>query len=450
MTETTKTTTRVDAASLAVFRVGFGALMLIATVRFAARGWIDEILDRPTFHFTFTFFEWVKPLPQPWLDVQYAVMAVSASLLMLGVRARLAAGVFFVLFTWAELVEKAAYLNHYFFVSLMALLLTVVRTDQCCALWPEARGVDRGDGRVDVRLLWLFRGQVIVVYAAAGLAKVSSDWLVHAEPLRIWLQHTAHLSVIGPLLSSTFGAHAFSIGGCLFDLTIWAFILWRRTRVVAYVVAIFFHLTVWALFPIGLFSPVMLLAATLLFSPSWPRRFLRSPPVPATTTTTTKWPTLLVAAWLMVQVLLPLRHYAIPGATNWTELGFRFAWRVMLIEKTGVVEYRVVVDGHPAVRVFPDELTELQRRQLRTQPDMIRHYARHLRDRFADAGGHDVAAVHVYADAWASLNGRASQRLIDPAVDLAAVDDSLWSAPWIVPLQTPFPMRVTPSRTGGS
>ena len=445
-TTTALPTTLVDAASVAAFRVGFGALMLVATVRFAARGWIDEILDRPTFHFTFTFFEWVKPLPQPWLDVQYAVMAVSATLLMLGVRARVSAGVFFVLFTWAELIEKAAYLNHYFLVSLVALLLTLVRTDQCFALLPEARSVD-DDGRIDARLLWLFRGQVIVVYAAAGLAKVSSDWLVHAEPLRIWLQHTAHLPVIGPLLSSTIGAHAFSIGGCLFDLTIWAFILWRRTRAVAYVAAVGFHLTVWALFPIGLFSPVMMLAATLLFSPSWPRRLLRLAPKTMTTTpTTTTWPTYLVALWLTVQVLLPLRHYAIAGDTNWTELGFRFAWRVMLIEKTGSVEYRVVVDGKPPVRVFPaDELTELQQRQLRTQPDLIRQYARHLEDTFVAGGARDV---RVYADAWASLNGRAAQRLIDPTVDLASVDDCIWSASWIVPLTTPFPMRMTPSRTG--
>ncbi|HEY1099264.1 MAG TPA: HTTM domain-containing protein, partial [Myxococcota bacterium] len=128
------TTTMVDAASVAVFRAAFGLLMFVATLRFMARGWVDEILAAPSFHFTFSGFSWVRPLPQPWLDVQYVVMATAALCIGLGVRVRLAAGVFFVLFTWAELVEKAAYLNHYYFVSLVALLLTIVRTDQWCAL----------------------------------------------------------------------------------------------------------------------------------------------------------------------------------------------------------------------------------------------------------------------------------------------------------------------------
>lgn len=439
----------VDAASVAVFRAAFGLLMFVATLRFMARGWVDEILAAPAFHFTFSGFSWVRPLPQPWLDVQYVVMATAALCIGLGVRVRLAAGVFFVLFTWAELVEKAAYLNHYYFVSLVALLLTIVRTDQWCALLPERRSVDGdggGGGTIDARWLWLFRGQIVCVYFFAGLAKVDGDWLLHAEPLRIWLQTAGEWPVIGRFMTSSTVAHAMSIIGCLFDLSIWAFILWPRTRVVAYVVAVVFHLTVWKLFPIGLFSPVMLVSATLLFSPSWPRRFMTSATASATTrTTSSRWPTVFVALWLAVQVLLPLRHYAIPGVTNWTERGFRFAWRVMLIEKTGTVEYRVVGGDDDSLRysVFPgDELTAQQHRQMRTQPDMILQYAHHLRD-VAAARGEGV--VRVYADAWASLNGRRAQRLVDPAIDLASVDDTvLSSSSWIVPLTTPFPIRVTP------
>ena len=434
----------VDAASVALFRRAFGLLMCAATIRFAARGWIDEILGAPAFHFTFTGFSWVQPLPQPWLYVQYAVMALAALALGLGVYARVASGVYFVLFTWAELIEKAAYLNHYFFVSLIALLLTIVRTDQLFALVPERRSVV-DHGRIDRRWLWLFRGQIIVVYFAAGLAKVDSDLRVHAEPLRIWLQDAGGWPLVGPLMTSTLTAHAMSVAGCLFDLTIWAFILHPRTRVVAYICAVFFHLMVWKLFPIGLFSPVMLTAATLLFSPSWPRRFMTTTTTLRTATTTTpakRWPTIFVAVWLLVQLALPLRHYASPGVTNWTELGFRFAWRVMLIEKTGTVEYRVVADD-VTYRVFPgDELTALQHRQLRTQPDMILQYAHHLRDVAAARG---EGRVQVYADAWASLNGRRAQRLIDPTIDLATVTDSLWAAPWIVPLHTPFPTRATRS-----
>jgi hypothetical protein len=134
---------------------------------------------------------------------------------------------------------------------------------------------------------------------------------------------------------------------------------------------------------------------------------------------------------LALQVLLPLRHWLYPGDVNWTNEGFRFAWRVMLVEKTGQVEF-VVRDGDATERVFPErELTRLQYAQMSIQPDMIQEYARHIAERYRRRLGRDVA---VYADAWAQLNGRPSARLIDPEVDLGRTDKSLAPAPWIVPL----------------
>jgi hypothetical protein len=40
----------------------------------------------------------------------------------------------------------------------------------------------------------------------------------------------------------------------------------------------------------------------------------------------------------------------------------------------------------------------------------------------------------VYADAFASLNGRPMQRLLDPGVDLSREVDSLANKPWILPM----------------
>ncbi len=55
--------------------------------------------------------------------------------------------------------------------------------------------------------------------------------------------------------------------------------------------------------------------------------------------------------YLALQVLVPLRFALYPGNPNWTEEAFRFAWRVMLIEKSGSVEYRVATrDGERLVK----------------------------------------------------------------------------------------------------
>jgi hypothetical protein len=73
-----------------------------------------------------------------------------------------------------------------------------------------------------------------------------------------------------------------------------------------------------------------------------------------------------------------------------------------------------------------------------TQPDMIADYARHLRDRFEARG---LTDVRVYADAWVSFNGRRSQRLVDPTVDLAAVERSFAPKSWILPLAQANPSK---------
>lgn len=63
-----------------------------------------------------------------------------------------------------------------------------------------------------------------------------------------------------------------------------------------------------------------------------------------------------------------------------------------------------------------------------TQPDMIAQYARHVAARYR-AAGHPNVSVH--ADAWASLNGRPVQRLLDPAADLGAPRSTLDA--WFLP-----------------
>ena len=39
--------------------------------------------------------------------------------------------------------------------------------------------------------------------------------------------------------------------------------------------------------------------------------------------------------FFLLQIVLPLRYLAYPGPILWTEEGYRFAWRVMLVEKVG-------------------------------------------------------------------------------------------------------------------
>lgn len=423
----------VDGRGLGAFRVMFGLLMLLATIRFWAMGWIDTVLCDPPYHFTYLGFEWVKPLPKPWIQLHFLVIAGSALGIMLGWRTRLMAALFLVSFTWAELIEKAAYLNHYYLVSLLAGILVFLPSD-------AAYSVRRGE-RVQVPRwahVWL-RGQVALVYFYAGLAKVGSDWLWRGEPLHTWLQVHADWPLVGEWFLRREVALGMSWAGMCFDLTIWLWLLLPKTRKPAYVIAILFHVSVWLMFPIGVFSWVMLVSATIFFAPDWPARLMqrlgldqeeREGMTPRGRPA--RWAPRLMAVWLCVQAALPLRHLAYPGEVNWSERGFRFAWRVMLIEKTGQVEYRVEVtraDGEvERLRVHPREgLTPLQYRMLCTQPDMMLAYAHTLHARYR-ARYPEAVRVAVFADAFVSLNGAPSRRQVDPEVDLATL--SPWTAWW--------------------
>jgi hypothetical protein len=136
-----------------------------------------------------------------------------------------------------------------------------------------------------------------------------------------------------------------------------------------------------------------------------------------------------LAGWLAVQVLVPLRGLAYAGNGYWSEHGFRFAWKVMVMEKRGDASFRVTDRASGATTVVEptSRLTAFQASMMATQPDMIRQFARMLAAE-ARADGRDV---EVRADVFASLNGRSSRRLVDPAVDLATADPP----PYVRPLE---------------
>jgi hypothetical protein len=431
----------VDPAGLAVFRILFGLTMAFAVARFVVNGWVDEILVAPPYHFTYYGFDWVRPLPQPLMLLGFGVMGLAALSLAAGFFTRTSAAVFCLLFTYAELIDKASYLNHYYLVSLLALLLAALPSGATWSVdaWRRARGSASVAAASPALSYFVLRAQVAVVYLYAGLGKLDGDWLVRAEPLKTWLRSRVESPLLVGLVAEPWVPYAMSWAGAAFDLLVVPLLCFRRTRPFAFAAAVLFHLSIWVLFPIGVFSFVMLVAITVFFEPNWPRRLLGrlvalAPYRPPMTFATPRPVALaLTATYLAVQLLVPLRFALYPGSVNWTEQGYRFAWRVMLVEKSGRVEYEVIT-GSPAghFRVFPrEELTALQLRQMATQPDMIEQYARHLRERFEAEGYRDV---RVFADSWVAFNGRRSQRLVDPTVDLGSTERSFAPKRWIVPL----------------
>lgn len=429
----------IDGASLGLFRAGYGLLMLVGILRFWAKGWIEELYIRPAMFFPYWGLEWIQPWPGAWMYVHFAALGVLAALIMVGLWSRPALFLFFVGFTYVELIDRTNYLNHYYLISLLALLMACLPVDRAFSV---RRWLHRNQPSSIPRWsLTVMRMQVGLVYVTAGLAKLRADWLFRAEPLHGWLMASSDLPWVGSLLTHPSVAFAMSWAGAFFDLFVVAFLIWRPTRRFAYAAVLLFHAVTGLLFPIGIFPFVMSLGATIFFEPDWPRRWLggRHHREPPETTPSERWTRAqrlgltALAAYFAFQLLFPWRQLLYPGNVCWTEEGFRFSWHVMLMEKTGQVDFRVVDDqsGKRWVVSPKESLTPLQHRMMSTQPDMILSFAHHLADAWTRQGYADVS---VYADAWASLNGRPRQRLVNPEVDLSKEREGWARKSWIVPL----------------
>ncbi len=212
--------------------------------------------------------------------------------------------------------------------------------------------------------------------------------------------------------------------GLFFDLLVVPALLWRKTRLVAFVIGVFFHCSNSLLFGIGMF-PYLAIALCIFFASSlWLERiifrkasftedFLAKPSLNKRQLTIG-----ITAVYLIVQMLLPVRHWFIKGNVNWTEEGHRMAWRMMLRSKSGGIMYRIR-DKHTGKewQDFPNRiLPEEQFNDLATHPDMIWQYAQYLKRSYRIKG----IEPEIYATGCCSLNGKNCIPLIDPNADLAA------------------------------
>jgi hypothetical protein len=427
----------VSITPLVTFRVLFGLIMCFSMLRFLWKGWVHELYVVPEFHFTYLGFNWVKPLPETGMFIVVIILAISALGIALGWFYRWSALLFFILFTYVELIDKTYYLNHYYFVSLVSFLLLLLPAG-------NAFSVDVYKRKAPFYAeapVWTPRLLLCLVYFYAGLAKLNEDWLLSALPLKIWLQARSHYPIVGPLFTQEWVAYAFSWGGVIYDLSIPFLLCYKPTRVFAYILVIIFHLLTRWLFPIGMFPYIMIGCTLIFFSDQWHlgwQRWIGNMLGLRDLQLTRKYQNrilpVLMATILFVQVLLPWRYLLYPGNLFWTEEGYRFSWRVMLMEKAGMTIFYV---GNKETgiteQVLPSEyLTPQQEKMMSTQPDMIWQFAHFLEEKYKEQGAKDVS---VKVESYVALNGRRSRPFIDPRVDLTKEKYNLCPRKWILPFE---------------
>ncbi len=434
-----------SSAPLVIFRVAFGLLMFISIIRFWALGWIDKLYIQPHFFFSYYGFDWIKPLG----DLTYLlffVCGLSALFVALGLKYTWAIITFFLSFTYIELMDKTTYLNHYYFVSVLSFLLIFLPAGNYFS-WDTFKNSRLSFSQIPKWNIDVIKLLLCIVYLYAGLAKLNSEWLLQGMPLKIWLPTKDYLPMIGFLFGYDWMIYLFAWGGALYDLIIPFLLLNRKTRAFGFIMVVFFHLLTAILFPIGMFPYLMIFSALIFFNYQFHQkvidglyRMLRIKKykghqiqnVPLQYRLLNKVKIGILALFFLIQIGLPFRYLLYPDNLFWTEEGYRWSWRVMLMEKAGNAQFKIVDNSSRNWFYVNNEdfLTSFQEKQMATQPDFILQYAHFLNEHFSQQGMTDLS---IFVDCFVALNGRKSTRYIDPKFDLTKGYESFAHKSWILP-----------------
>lgn len=395
----------------------------------------------PKMHFPYYGFEWIKALPETGMYLVFVLLLISSLGIMLGAFYRISAILFFLLFTYVELIDKTNYLNHYYFISLISFLLIFIPAGKSFSL--DNKWFKREELNTVPRLFILVpQLQMFAVYFFAGVAKVNADWLLEAQPLKIWLPAFSHYPLIGPLMEKEWLAFVFCWFGCIYDLCIGFFLFNRRTVYIAYFFVILFHAATAMFFNIGMFPYIMMTITIIFFREEFHSNILNrlktlfkysSQSLGSKTSSLVVGKLGLTAFFLyfFIQSVLPFRYLLYKGDLFWTEQGYRFSWRVMLMEKAGTAFF-YVKDSKSGREVEVDNkqyLTYMQEKMMATQPDMMVDYARYLSERYLQQG---FTQAEVRVKSYVTLNGSGTREYIDPEIDLSKANNSfLENKSWV-------------------
>lgn len=429
-------------APLVVYRGLFGLLVLYAWGWSIAKNDLQIRYLEPQFFFKYYGFEGLGFVGETGLYGLYGLWLLAGIGILLGAWYKLAMGSFFLVFSYLHLLDATNYINHYYAISLLAFLMLLLPAHGAVSVdvWRKPQlqrsTVPRG-------YLTVLQAQVGVIYFFAAVGKINADWLLRGMPLRIWLLQSQDFPLLGGWFKEYWVALLASWVGFLFDLLIVVGLSFRPTRGVAYVGVLLFHGLTGLLFNIGLFPWVMMSSTVLFFAPEQQQAWLKKLGINLGTAENKASPSLwkgwhyVLLLHFLIQVALPLRHWVLyEGNALWTEEGYRFSWWVMLVEKEGLATFEV--KDKNSGRVWQvnnlDYLTPFQEKRMVVRPDHLLQFAHYLAAVYQEQYQLQEPPI-VTAEVYVSLNGRVSQLLIDPEVDLAAQSRHWRQKEWILPLE---------------
>ncbi len=428
----------VDNSPLILFRIIFGLLIFAESLGAILTGWVRRVLIEPEFNFTIIGFEWLQAPDGYAMYIHFSLMAICGLMVMLGFYYRIGIATFTILWTMVYMMQKSAYNNHYYFLILLCLFMLIVPAHAYASMDAKRKNsiVSTTCPRWSINIFIL---QMWIVFTFAAIHKLYPGW-VNGDFISLSFLGKSYYWLIGDLLQNAWLQQAVIFGGIAFDGLVIYFLLYRKTRIGAFIVSLIFHLFNSVVFQIGIFPYLMIGLCVFFFNPESVRKlFFKKKPVINLDSLTIPRLSLgrfslafVFICYFILQLYLPLRHHLYKGDVFYTEEGHRLAWRMMLRYKTGNLTYHIrSTESDSSWVVKPNEfLTVKQSGAIVGKPDMIWQFAKYLDRHYKSTG---VGDVEVRAEAFTRLNNGPTVKLIDDQVDLTEVPwEPLKHSDWIL------------------
>lgn len=402
----------IDNSGLVIFRILLGLLIVAESFGAILLGWVEAVFIQSKFTFNFIGFDFLQFLHGEKMYSYFFVMGIFGLLITFGLFYRLAMVAFTFMWTTVYLIQKESYNNHYYFLILICIIMIFLpangKLSVDAKLFPKIKQT-----KIPRWMPYLLLFQLAILYFYAAIAKLYPDWL-DGTFSKILLNGITQRQFLLDIFNQKWFLLTYAYAGILFDLLIMPALLWKKTRKLAILASFGFHLFNAYSLRIGIF-PFLALSFSVLLYDSIPLKFLNNKEEISTTTNfNTKFFLVFFVPFFIVQLLMPLRHHLIKGDVLFTEEGHRLAWRMMLRERKGTLNIKILdkKTGLTRYHNYASELTPKQVKLLSNSPDIIWQYCQKLKKEAKNP-------ISIFVECEVSINRRPYYKLIDEKTDMA-------------------------------
>lgn len=416
----------IDNSQVVLWRMFFGFLMAAESFGAIATGWVKKTLIDPQFTFSFIGLEWLQPLPGNGMYFYFATMGIVSLTVMVGYRYRLSIIALAMLWSGVYFMQKTSYNNHYYLVLLLSWAMVFINAHRYAALDVKRTKTEEHFCPNWYRLFFVI--QLLLVFTFGALAKFYPGWW-EGDFIQNAFNRKKNYWLIGPLLAKEWFQLFITYSGVIFDAVIIPLLIWKRTRMIAFIGLVLFNLFNSAVFQIGIFPYTVLALTIFFFEPETIQKiFFRKKQnthveddifFKNSNNTFTFY---IFALFFIIQMALPLRHHFIPGDVNWREEGHRLSWRMMMRNKSGSITLETYNPNTDTREIIPIRryLTQKQARNLATKPDFLWQFVQRLKKENQAKG---LENIEIYVKkSNVRLNGKERKPLFKSEVDLTKVN----------------------------